>query len=451
LKNKVKNLLSNKLLKKGLLDSNYYMIANIGNRAIGFLVIPILARSVSVEEFANYDLFLLITGFLHILVTLGTDSGIAILIAENKKDIDKLSFYYVITIVISLLFLTLLFLSINVVFLFKDTFFTFDRFFWLLIVGYTFFSIINYHTFNFLRWQTEAKKAAIINLFSYISGVLIGVGFIYQNNSIINYLYGLIIGAFLGTLFSLYISKDLIKNFKIIDNAKDSLKELFKLSLPFIPNYIGNNLMQITDRIVILMLFGKYELGIYAVIMRFAQIPQFLSSIITGGFLPVMYNNYKTEDGVKLIKNFFHIYLLFIPILFIVFYLIDDLVIIMFGGNEYVKYAYLLPMALVSILFVNATQCSGFGYTIKRKTHYIMYITFFSVAVNFILSIAFGYWVGLAGIFLGTLLAGIVRTYMHISLSEKLYKFGYSKLYFVTISLCVIIMSFFSFYFKDLI
>ena len=437
------------MFKKGLVDSNYYMIANIGSKAVGFLVIPILARSVSVKEFANYDLFLLIAGFLHILVTLGTDSGIAILMAENKDNNERLSFFYLSVISISLISLLIVMIFINTIFFMKDTLFTLDQFFWLLIGAYTFFSIINYHTFNFLRWQTEAKKAAFINLFSYISGVIIGIGLLYQNNSIQNYLYGLVMGGFLGTLFSLYLSKDLLRNFKIINGAKDSLKELFKLSLPFVPNYIGNNLMQMADRVVILMLFGKYELGLYAVIMRLAQIPQFLSSTITGGFLPVMYNNYKTEDGAKLIRHFFHTYLLFIPIVFVLFYFIDNWAVVMFGGKNYISYAYLLPMALVSILFVNATQGTGFGYTIKRKTHYIMYITFFSVVVNFVLSIVFGYWVGLAGVFLGTLLAGIVRTYIHIDLSEKLYKFDYNMLYFFIISLITVCLSLFSFYFKD--
>ena len=46
------------LIKKGLSDSRYYLIANIGNKLLAFLIIPILAKSVSVEEFATYDLFL---------------------------------------------------------------------------------------------------------------------------------------------------------------------------------------------------------------------------------------------------------------------------------------------------------------------------------------------------------------------------------------------------------
>ena len=82
MKTKIKNIFKDDLLKKGLSDSGYYTLANIGSKALGLLIIPILARSVSVEEFANYDLFLIISAFLQIFVILGIDSGIAILMEE---------------------------------------------------------------------------------------------------------------------------------------------------------------------------------------------------------------------------------------------------------------------------------------------------------------------------------------------------------------------------------
>lgn len=431
----------NNLLKKGLTDSSYYMIANVGSKAFGFLVIPILAKSVSVEEFANYDLFLIISSFLQIFVILGVDSGIAILMAEAKDDDVKLSFYYVFTLIISLSLLLILFFLFSIVFIYIDELFLLSEEMWILIGLYILFNVINYHTFNFLRWQSEAKKAAFINLFSYILGLIIGLYFLSNDNSIESYLKGFIIGTFFGSLVSLFISKKYIIKFRMLNNWKELVKDLFRLSLPFVPNYLGNNLMQMADRIVILLLFGKYELGLYAVIMRLAQIPQFVLGTITGGFLPVMYKSYKTKEGVKLIKDFFHFYLFLIPICFLIFYVFSEWAILLFGGEEYKDFSYLLPMALVSILFVSGTQGGGFGYTIKRRTHYIMYITFLSVVINFILSILLGLGFGLAGVFLGTLISGIIRVYIHMYCSEKLYSFGYQMNYIIMIGLLVFLLS----------
>jgi O-antigen/teichoic acid export membrane protein len=429
------------LIKKGLSDSRYYLIANIGNKALAFLVIPILAKTVGVEEFATYDLFLVISGFFHILVILGIDSGIAILLAESKSDESKLSFFYVSTLLISFSIIVGTTIILSSLFFYIDELFLLKQEIWLYIFFYVLFTMINYHTFNFLRWRERAKEASFVSLFSYIAGMLIGLYFLYLNRTIEAYLQGLVLGLFLGTVLSLYLSRSYILNFKILDNSKALLKELFELSLPFVPNYLGHNLMQMADRVVILMLFGKYELGLYAMVTKLAMIPQIIMGTATGGFLPVMFRNYTTPKGKDLIKNFFHLYLILIPVAFFISYFIADWAVELFGGVDYIEVAYLLPMALVSILFVQSSQANGFGYSIKRKTHHIMYITFFAVALNYIFSLLLGYWMGLEGVILGTLLAGILKTYVYTLYSEKLYSFDYNFRFIGFISiLCLVLV-----------
>ena len=192
MKTKLKNIFQNGLVKKGLGDSGYYMLANVGSRALGFLVIPVLARSVSVESFANYDLFLLISALLQIFVVLGIDSGIVILLTEAKNDDLKLSFYYGISLMISLGLLILMTVCFGIVFVFIDTLFSLPEHLWYLIAIYLLFSVVNYHTFNFLRWRSEAKKAAFINFFAYVSGILTGLVFLYLDTHIESFLYGLV-------------------------------------------------------------------------------------------------------------------------------------------------------------------------------------------------------------------------------------------------------------------
>ena len=428
------------LIQKGLSDSKYYLIANIGNKALAFLIIPILAKTIGVEAFATYDLFLVISSFFHIIVILGIDSGIAILLVESKDDDMKLSFFYVSILLISISIILCLTLILSFVFIYTDELFLLSKELWIYIGLYVLFIMINYHTFNFLRWRERAKEASFITLFSYMSGMIMGLYFLYLSNTIESYLQGLVIGLFFGTVVSLYISREYILKFRIIDDAQESLVELFKLSLPFVPNYLGHNLMQMADRIVILMLFGKYELGLYALITKLAMIAQIIMGTLTGGFLPVMFQNYKTKEGEKLIRNFFHLYLILIPIAFLIAYFIAEWAVELFGGNNYLRAAYLLPLALVSILFVQSSQANGFGYSIKRKTHYIMYITFFSVALNYVFSLLFGYFIGLEGVILGTLLAGIFKTYIYTLFSEKLYSFDYSfKLITLISILCLIL------------
>ncbi len=432
------------LLKKGLSDSKYYLLANLGNKALALLIIPILAKSVGVEEFATYDLFLLISTFLNIFIILGIDSGIAILLSESKDDKKQLSFFYGVSLIVSAFALFIIALVINFLFLYFDKLFLLPQSIWNAIFLYSFFMMITYHTFNFLRWQEQAKEASFVTLFSYLLGMLIGVSFLYFQTDINTYLKGLIIGVAVGACVALYIARDYLREFQYDRSKKEKIFELFKLSLPFVPNYLGNSLMQMADRIVIVILFGKYELGVYALITKLAMIPQIILGTLTGGFLPVMYSNYKSKKGKELIKNFFHAYLLIIPLAFIVAYFCKDLAVALFGGEKYIEYAYLLPMALVAILFVRTTQANGFGYSIQRKTHYIMYITFLTVVLNYIFSFAFASFIGLEGVIIGTLFAGIIRTYLHTYYSEKLYRFGYSFIFITFIASITLALLFYT-------
>jgi len=415
------------LVKKGLSDSKYYLIANMGNKLFAFLIIPILAKNIPIEEFAIYDIFLLVTLFLNILVILGIDSGIGILLTESQNNKSVISFLYVSSLLISFLVILALSLMLYIIFHFTNELFLLKKDIWIYVCFYSLFSMINNQTFNFFRWQQKAKEASLISLFSYLSGMFIGLFFFfYFGKNIERYLQGLTVGISLGSIASLYLARKYILSFKIVDNAKELLKELLILSLPYVPNYLGNSLMQMVDRLVIMFLFGKYELGLYAIVTKVAKIPKIIIDTLSGGFFPIMFKNYKTPNGQKLIRSFFHIYLIAIPILFIITYPISSWIIGIFGGEKYLSVSYMLPMALVSILFVGGTKLNGLGYPIKRKTYYVLYITFLSILLNFIFSLLFGYFLGLAGIIVGTLTAGIIKIFIYTYYSEKLYKFNYS-------------------------
>src|SRR5687767_11123903 len=86
----ISRIKSNELLVKGISDTNFYLLANAGTKLINFLIIPVITRFVGVEQFAIYDLFLLSSGLLSMVAGLGMDSGAAIIIVENKNDLQKL-------------------------------------------------------------------------------------------------------------------------------------------------------------------------------------------------------------------------------------------------------------------------------------------------------------------------------------------------------------------------
>ena len=87
----------------------------------------------------------------------------------------------------------------------------------------------------------------------------------YLNKKEIRYLssLGMVIGSLFGSIMSLFISKKYI-SFKIIKDGELILKDLLKLSIPFIPAYLSNYFSAFCDRFIILFLIGDiYLIGLY--------------------------------------------------------------------------------------------------------------------------------------------------------------------------------------------
>jgi len=440
------NDLSLALWKKAIKDSNYYLIANIGSRFVGFLALPFVARMLPVEEFGKYDIFILVSSFISLFLTLGIDSGIAIFIAEKRKDKHILSSLYTFEQVITItLFLLLLgtFIACYPFLTSSNSFIKeYPLDFWLKTGIYALLITIIYNGFNFLRYLEKACIASLNNFISSFLGVILGLLllFYYSRKEVNYFINGMLMGNLLGLCITLIFTKKYITT-NFFKNNKKLFKELLWVSIPFLPNYLSNRFMQMVDRIVILSLFTSYELGLYAGIMRIAVIPMVILGSVAAGFLPVMYNNYQSKEGRRFIANVFHFYLFFLLLSVAVVSVLDKYLVQLIIGEKFIKVSHLLPVALAAFMLINCSQLSGFGYSIKRRTMYIFPITLGAISINFIASFLLAKFIGLSGVALGTLIAGVFRSSIYIYGSERLYRFGYSWKFFWGIVALVLFFS----------
>lgn len=415
------------LLKRSLEDTTYYSIATAGSKVGSFLLIPLINSVLSVEKFGEYDLFLISASFITLIIGLGIDSGLAIIIAENIKKLKNIKFLFSFSLIISLGFLYCLAIIGFLVNMYL-AFFEINVF--LLLILYVNFTYITYFVFNFIRWIGDTKLAALISFYSSILSVLIGVLFLYFIDKSIESLFlGMVIGSLFGAIMSLFISQKYI-SFKIIKDGKLILKDLLKLSIPFIPTYLSNYFSAFCDRFIILFLIGDiYLIGLYALFYRISQIGGLAANLITKGFLPVMYNNYKSIEGKILIRKMFNFYnLSLIPILILIYFFSDLFIKILGGKNysEFLEYSYLLPSIFMSTLVISGMAMNGFGFTIRRKTHYIAIISISGLVLNIIISLIFVPLYGFSFVVTSTFISSILIACTYTIISEKLFKFNYN-------------------------
>ncbi|MCO7223795.1 lipopolysaccharide biosynthesis protein [Pleionea sp. CnH1-48] len=420
------------LWKTALTDSSHYLIANLAIKLLAVVVIPIITRMISIEEFAVYDLFLSANAFAIVFLSLGMDSGTAILIAEQKNDKAKLSGLLKITLLLSLsacLILCLVFLSIVPFLPWEDL--SIKRAFYFSV--FTFSSLTSYLCINFSRWIGRIKVAAYIGMISTILGIILGFSLLSIDKNIDSYFLGLSIGGLIGAFLVVFSLRDCLKEKSGRIVNKKQIREILTLSLPYVPNYLCNTLMVMADRLVILAVLDSKALGIYALLSRIASIPNLVINVASSGFLPILYKNYETPNGKQFIREVLHIYFYAIPLAFLLSVALESYIVEFMGGKAYSDNAHFMSIMLVSVLVTSATQLSGFSYNIKRKTQYIFYITFFALILNLGIGYVFALQWGLWGVFLSTLLVSVMRITSHLYVSEKLYSFSYSWIKIVAI------------------
>src|SRR5687768_11578848 len=290
-----------------------------------------MARLLSPKEFAAYDLFVLGSGFLVLLAGLGMDSGIAVKIVENKDGDEGMSGLLCTTIGISSFILVLFWATSLILYVSGirpysiSLFFINGLFFFTLIYQYT------YNIYNFVRWSGNAKIAAVINFTASVLGISCGfIFFLLFEKTVEYYITGAIFGSLIGAFVSTLNARQYLKWRWL---SKIQFNDFMRLSVPYVPTYLSNYLLQFVDRLIITSTFGLAALGLYALVNRIGLVVLFALQIISTGFRPVIFSNYQTEEGKSLSRKIYNVFwIATIPVTILAIFL-SELAIKIIGGG----------------------------------------------------------------------------------------------------------------------
>ena len=162
------------LLKKGIVDTALQVFATTGVRFALVLAIFVLSRFVSDAEIATYDLFVVASSILLILLTFGLDSGLAI-VAQTDDEAERANYLWLALAICAGLALLLYFplkygsASLGLGELFDTRIFTAAYFY---AVGNAIMLLL----FSYYRWLGKARSASLIiiaaNIVGFASGAI---------------------------------------------------------------------------------------------------------------------------------------------------------------------------------------------------------------------------------------------------------------------------------------
>lgn len=361
-----------------LKDSFIYLIGELLNKTLPFLLLPYLTRKLGVEGFGELSYYLTILALLSVFIGLSQEGAVTrYFYFYGNKALD---------------------LIVRAGYLYNIVFSTICLFIALILKSEVIAYITLIATFNsFLAVQLALRQAQkqpipymVIQFLSSLSMVVLTVIMLefIAGDQVINRLLALLFSSsFIFFITYIFINKKFkIKRTFSLTNYKTALIYIFSFGVPLILHQLSFFMKGQVDRIFIYKLYTPAELGVYSAGVQIASVLTIFFMAINKAIVPYYYEGLKSKRlTLKGIKTYTLLSCLVVPIPALICFLLPNQIFIWFLGKQFSESQYFsslfflgyslnLPyLILVNYLFYYA------------KNSLIAKITFFSAIVYILL------------------------------------------------------------------
>lgn len=385
-------MINKKIFGKG----SIYLIANILNASIPFLLLPILTRVLSPEDYGIIAMFTIFLTLTNAFVGLSIHG--AVNVNFFKLTPGKFSEYITSCLILLVLSTLCVFSILSVLGLWLEEFIGIPYKWILIAVGISFFQFLNKLQLTVWVVQGEALKYGILQISNTVLNGFLSLFFIF----IIGMLWeGRLLGQVIAiVLFGMVSIFFLFKQklFKKPLTPKLDIQDALKFGLPLIPHVLGAFAIYSMDRIIITNLLGTAVVGIYMVGMQLGQAIGLLADSFNKVFSPWLMNSLSNEyvDRLRIVKN---TYISMVSILSVGFiwaaistYFLPYIVGERFQEAKNIIWLICLGFSLQGLYYLITNYIF---YT--KKTKFLAIITFASGLINIPLTYVFVKYYGLEG------------------------------------------------------
>jgi len=367
--------------KKTLGNGSIFLFANILNASIPFLLLPILTRVLTPEDYGVVTMFAIFLPLINAFVGLSVHG--AINVQYFKLDSERFSEYVTSCLILLVISATIVFL---IVFLaggfFEDLIGIPHR--WMLIaVVVSFFQFfvsirlviwvvtgraINYGTFQISQTTINAGLSLLFVVYIGLKweGRLLG-----QSIAVIT--FGLL------ALFLIYRAGYI----KMPHSASVDIRDALNFGIPLIPHTIGAFVIYSTDRVVISNLLDVTSVGIYMVGLQLGQAMGLVSDSFNKVYSPWLMRNLSDHNinKEKIVKN---TYLAMLTLLLsgLIWYFFASFLLTYIVGKEFQESASILLYTCLGFSLTGLYYLVTNYIFYTKNTKYLAAITFFCGALN---------------------------------------------------------------------
>lgn len=375
-------------------------IGKICTQFISFFLLPLYTALLSTEEYGTVDLLNTYISLLLPLVFLQIDQAafrFLIDVRDNEKEKRKLLSTIIFTIVIQ----SVLYLMVYAVI---------GRF---INNQYKYFLATNVVASMFSNIMLQISRGLGDNSTYSLGSLVSGAGTVILNVLFIVVfkwgVYGMLSATLIANLLCaifVFLKKKIYKYISISEYSKIEIKNIWKYSIPMVPNQLSWWIITVSDRTIITYILGVGMNGIYSAANKFSSICTSLFNIFNLTWAESASMHIKDKDSSEFFSNIVNTTLkLFIALCFGIIAFMPFVFGFLITGDGFATAYYQIPILMLSTIFSITVSLFGSVYVALKKSNEIAKTSIYSSIINIAVNLLLIKYIGLYAASISTLVS----------------------------------------------
>ena len=380
------------MIRAFIKDGVIYSFPAFFSRGLSLFLIPLYTRVLSPADYGSFDLLMVFSSFVSLVVALEVSQGVARFYAAEKEPLRKVGYassaLWFTLVCYSVFSLAMLFFSAPLSALVmgrEDMVIEFQ-----VGILYIFLNAIFSLLQNQFRWELRSKNFAVASvLFSVSSAVAVVVLAYCLRMGLLGLLLGMVLGALLAVLYGFWNLRD---SYKLYFD-RGCLADMLVFSVPLVPSSLAVVSTIYMDRIMISHFMAIDDVGIFGVGARLASAVGLLLVGFQGALTPLVYTYYREAETPGHLADIFRYFSVFSLLVCASVSMFARDILSLITTPEYYSAAsvviFLAPAALLAQMYIFSP-----GIGIAKKTHIMIWANMggllLSASLNWLLIPVFG-------------------------------------------------------------
>lgn len=367
-----------KIKNKQFKSGSVYLIANILNKAIAFITIPIFSRMLSTGEYGIVSTYISYVTIFQYIMGLSTEYTVKNAYIDYKERVPEyMSAIYVLSTISSAI-ISITVIVLNCLFLHIST-----SLICICCLIQSFMTYINNATSSKLMMDEKYYSRALILAGPNLLSAFLGVVFIIllPNDKSLGRILGYVLAVSFFGITNLFFTWN--KSKPRLDFA--FTKYALKLSLPLILHGLSLVILSQVDRIMITSMRTSAETGVYSIIYNLSMVANAVTGAIEGIWIP-WFTKRILENKTSEINQRMHEYLLYVALLIVMIMLCAPEVLKFMTPESYWYGINLIPPLVIACYVIYMYTFLINFELLSKKTKSIAVITVCAAVVNVVLN-----------------------------------------------------------------